>query len=102
MMGTCAAMRTSVPAATYCWQSATAAAEWIERLRIASSSLSLRQRSKEKERDSVYLPCMESSSRVAATSGSTANLLDDSDRKSTRLNSSHSQISYAVFCFKKK
>src|SRR2546427_2510962 len=24
------------------------------------------------------------------------------DRKSTRLNSSHSQISYAVFCFKKK
>src|SRR5688572_31620234 len=26
----------------------------------------------------------------------------DSDRKSTRLNSSHSQISYAVFCLKKK
>src|SRR2546430_11452526 len=25
-----------------------------------------------------------------------------SDRKSTRLNSSHSQISYAVFCLKKK
>src|SRR2546430_8683646 len=24
------------------------------------------------------------------------------DRKSTRLNSSHSQISYALFCFKKK
>src|SRR3712207_7297417 len=24
------------------------------------------------------------------------------DRKSTRLNSSHAQISYAVFCFKKK
>src|SRR2546430_17722024 len=36
------------------------------------------------------------------------NLLPDSevlaeeDRKSTRLNSSHSQISYAVFCLKKK
>src|SRR2546430_3965643 len=28
--------------------------------------------------------------------------LDASDRKSTRLNSSHSQISYAVFCLKKK
>src|SRR2546427_1551704 len=29
--------------------------------------------------------------------------LDDPvDRKSTRLNSSHSQISYAVFCLKKK
>src|SRR2546430_10382551 len=31
-----------------------------------------------------------------ALKGSTA------DRKSTRLNSSHSQISYAVFCLKKK
>src|SRR5256886_7739701 len=28
--------------------------------------------------------------------------LDHGDRKSTRLNSSHSQISYAVFCLKKK
>src|SRR5688572_32560061 len=28
--------------------------------------------------------------------------LDPQDRKSTRLNSSHSQISYAVFCLKKK
>src|SRR2546427_5920630 len=27
---------------------------------------------------------------------------DQRDRKSTRLNSSHSQISYAVFCLKKK
>src|SRR2546430_12461204 len=27
---------------------------------------------------------------------------DAKDRKSTRLNSSHSQISYAVFCLKKK
>src|SRR5205085_11704696 len=37
-------------------------------------------------------------SRVA---GSTA-LRVCKDRKSTRLNSSHSQISYAVFCLKKK
>src|SRR2546427_8676320 len=29
-------------------------------------------------------------------------LLIRTDRKSTRLNSSHSQISYAVFCLKKK
>src|SRR2546430_7577419 len=28
--------------------------------------------------------------------------LAERDRKSTRLNSSHSQISYAVFCLKKK
>src|SRR5256886_11478793 len=27
--------------------------------------------------------------------------LEEADRKSTRLNSSHSQISYAVFCLKK-
>src|SRR3989442_3195481 len=27
---------------------------------------------------------------------------DDADRKSTRLNSSHVRISYAVFCLKKK
>src|SRR2546421_2154060 len=27
---------------------------------------------------------------------------DERDRKSTRLNSSHDQISYAVFCLKKK
>src|SRR5688572_31847853 len=36
-------------------------------------------------------PCGEF--RMACTKG---------DRKSTRLNSSHSQISYAVFCLKKK
>src|SRR2546427_11088699 len=29
-------------------------------------------------------------------------VVGDEDRKSTRLNSSHSQISYAVFCLKKK
>src|SRR2546430_12580507 len=31
-----------------------------------------------------------------------ANVVNILDRKSTRLNSSHSQISYAVFCLKKK
>src|SRR2546427_5590418 len=31
-----------------------------------------------------------------------AHAVGDRDRKSTRLNSSHSQISYAVFCLKKK
>src|SRR5436305_8962561 len=31
-----------------------------------------------------------------------AQLLDREDRKSTRLNSSHVRISYAVFCLKKK
>src|SRR2546427_1892297 len=32
----------------------------------------------------------------------TRDVFDRLDRKSTRLNSSHSQISYAVFCLKKK
>src|SRR2546430_14629614 len=36
------------------------------------------------------------------TSQSLLAYLFDLDRKSTRLNSSHSQISYAVFCLKKK
>src|SRR3989475_4982577 len=36
---------------------------------------------------------------VFALTGQEGKLLD---RKSTRLNSSHSQISYAVFCLKKK
>src|SRR5688572_31627321 len=35
-------------------------------------------------------------------SGGVAHLFSEGDRKSTRLNSSHSQISYAVFCLKKK
>src|SRR2546427_7795584 len=34
--------------------------------------------------------------------GHAAKKLAPTDRKSTRLNSSHSQISYAVFCLKKK
>src|SRR2546430_3086433 len=34
--------------------------------------------------------------------GATIPLHRQRDRKSTRLNSSHSQISYAVFCLKKK
>src|SRR5438132_7421707 len=36
------------------------------------------------------------------SSGQRAAEPDDTDRKSTRLNSSHTVISYAVFCLKKK
>src|SRR2546427_6790541 len=38
--------------------------------------------------------------RLRALDGDPQKLVED--RKSTRLNSSHSQISYAVFCLKKK
>src|SRR5205085_10324974 len=39
---------------------------------------------------------------VVALSAGSQSLKLGEDRKSTRLNSSHSQISYAVFCLKKK
>src|SRR5256886_8566612 len=45
-----------------------------------------------------YLPPTRWRERIAPTENDTSYR----DRKSTRLNSSHSQISYAVFCLKKK
>src|SRR5256886_15586620 len=39
---------------------------------------------------------------VSAQHVEVARITEEADRKSTRLNSSHSQISYAVFCLKKK
>src|SRR2546427_10924730 len=42
------------------------------------------------------------SSPRLSDSQATPSTTHDRDRKSTRLNSSHSQISYAVFCLKKK
>src|SRR5688572_31320917 len=41
-------------------------------------------------------------SRTAPVQDRVERVLPPPDRKSTRLNSSHSQISYAVFCLKKK
>src|SRR2546428_8314468 len=43
-----------------------------------------------------------SNARVNVLDPVTRRPLKDVDRKSTRLNSSHDQISYAVFCLKKK
>src|SRR2546427_5278739 len=40
--------------------------------------------------------------RGTGLAASMSKYLIERDRKSTRLNSSHSQISYAVFCLKKK
>src|SRR5690554_3081752 len=39
---------------------------------------------------------------IAVTNGQQRDLIVKVDRKSTRLNSSHVRISYAVFCLKKK
>src|SRR5258708_10153736 len=42
------------------------------------------------------------SRHAAACPGTGSRMMDWADRKSTRLNSSHQIISYAVFCLKKK
>src|SRR2546430_7634451 len=47
------------------------------------------------------LPEQTASQRLAVGKKKVDNCPVFSDRKSTRLNSSHSQISYAVFCLKK-
>src|SRR2546430_12751479 len=75
-------------------------------------------RSKHFEEIRVWSPTQEHGQRFAKEIGATAMLPENAvrgadvvvtatnsktqDRKSTRLNSSHSQISYAVFCLKKK
>src|SRR2546430_4048052 len=56
------------------------------------------KRRKEKSRP-VFSLCLREAPPTAGESPAEAR---DTDRKSTRLNSSHSQISYAVFCLKKK
>src|SRR2546428_10343020 len=40
--------------------------------------------------------------KLCSACGHSLHFCANSDRKSTRLNSSHDQISYAVFCLKKK
>src|SRR5688572_32688854 len=46
--------------------------------------------------------CRADSPPANLVKGHESTVWDIEDRKSTRLNSSHSQISYAVFCLKKK
>src|SRR2546430_13400849 len=50
----------------------------------------------------AYVPCNTTVVKWFVARRGLAVGLASRDRKSTRLNSSHSQISYAVFCFKKK
>src|SRR5689334_23696360 len=45
---------------------------------------------------------VEDRGRFYDETGAMRDVVQKSDRKSTRLNSSHSSISYAVFCLKKK
>src|SRR5690606_6357941 len=51
---------------------------------------------------SAYLRRAVKRNDAEPTFGQRPGLVEDEDRKSTRLNSSHVKISYAVFCLKKK
>src|SRR5690349_23181473 len=55
-----------------------------------------------KARVGIKIPVDFSDRLLHSMSGQVLVLIDGSDRKSTRLNSSHVEISYAVFCLKKK
>src|SRR2546427_2072073 len=66
-----------------------------------------RQQSQERTLVTCDSSCVPSHDRADRLAGDGERLEQDTrlgrqDRKSTRLNSSHSQISYAVFCLKKK
>src|SRR2546430_5142020 len=60
-------------------------------------------RSRARLRAAVFRSCRDSGGGYGADGHEWARYAQyELDRKSTRLNSSHSQISYAVFCLKKK
>src|SRR3712207_7230230 len=52
--------------------------------------------------DPKHAPALNNRAVAAIVRGRFDRALSDLDRKSTRLNSSHANISYAVFCLKKK
>src|SRR5438034_6947786 len=59
--------------------------------------LLIRPQQKQKRDREQMLSAIKKGDRIVTTGG-----LHGTDRKSTRLNSSHTVISYAVFCLKKK
>src|SRR5438105_12069306 len=66
------------------------------------SRCSLRKRSPPSSASSVSASCSAATKARAASPSSAEPSESTADRKSTRLNSSHEWISYAVFCLKKK
>src|SRR3712207_7570366 len=72
-----------------------AALSWLRALRIAFLSVAA-------SRSERACFAAFTSDSALATCSATFFLSEATDRKSTRLNSSHANISYAVFCLKKK
>src|SRR5688572_31255237 len=70
---------------------------WRRLLRQQTATVA-HPRTRDRERTTRWAPCAQ---RRRGESGA-RRVGCFADRKSTRLNSSHSQISYAVFCLKKK
>src|SRR3712207_7331576 len=62
-------------------------------------TLDFRERLTGARRDELHADAVR---RIAGVSGVAGATVVQADRKSTRLNSSHANISYAVFCLKKK
>src|SRR3712207_7259496 len=50
----------------------------------------------------IFAHCRDAGARLVCMAGFMQLIQVPEDRKSTRLNSSHANISYAVFCLKKK
>src|SRR5690606_40898891 len=74
----------------------SAAKAW--RSRSPRSTLSRRRKKRSDGIQALGAVRLESASAISGSAG----LVSPPDRKSTRLNSSHVKISYAVFCLKKK
>src|SRR5690242_21426332 len=72
----------------------------VERAALGVSPSTVRNELAELERLGLLTHPHTSAGRVPTEAG--YRLYVDEDRKSTRLNSSHMSISYAVFCLKKK
>src|SRR3712207_8981309 len=85
--------RSVVPMVPPTWNDAARVEEYAERLQASSTPTAVAVSTLD-----VCAPAVDHGTDYYAHWGLTHFLLDGQDRKSTRLNSSHANISYAVFC----
>src|SRR3712207_7642473 len=71
-------------------------------LTLVASLFAVRERFEAYDRDAIIATVLLEQRLSERTSVQAGPTVDIGDRKSTRLNSSHANISYAVFCLKKK